>query len=339
MKNIKREEVLNYSGWIRNLDGRVPYLRKGKVKVEKDFNITGDAPKLFIREYQYGEAVKRNPKKWPAYIAKVGHKWYPNESITEQLFTDLGKLYGLRIANSKLALASGQLRFLSKYFLKKDERLMHGAEIYAAYLHDDIEFVQEIEDSKLSTDFFTVDFTLKSLRHSFPGNADELFGQLLKMLAFDAITGNNDRHFYNWGVIIDVKNSRNPRFAPIYDTARGLFWNYHEDKIDELSSDVRKKQKHLRKYSANSRPKIGIEGRNKTNHFECIEQIYERFPDYADSISDVLETANGVNEGELIEDVYRSLLSPRRRDLISDCLHYRKKALLEIANNYDEAIK
>ncbi|CAN5121290.1 hypothetical protein BH23BAC3_BH23BAC3_18240 [soil metagenome] len=111
----------------------------------------------------------------------------------EQLLTDLGKLYGLNIADSKLAIASGQLRFLSKYFLKKDERLMHGAEIYAANLNEDIGFVEEIEDKKMSPEFFTVSFTYYAFKNSFPEHYNDLFCDLLEMLAFDAITGNNDR--------------------------------------------------------------------------------------------------------------------------------------------------
>lgn len=337
MKGIKREEILDYSGWIRNLDGLVPYLRNGQVVVEKEFNMTGDAPKLFIREYQYGEALKRNPKKWPAYIAKVGHKWYPNESITEQLFTDLGKLYGVKIAESKLALASGQLRFLSRYFLKEDERLMHGAEIYAAYLHDDIEFVEEIENNKMSSDFFTVDFTLKALKHSFPDYHEELFCKLLEMLTFDAITGNNDRHFYNWGIVIDVHNVKNPEFAPIYDTARGLFWNYTEDKIRRVTEHQNMIDVQIENYGKKSKPKIGIENRNNLNHFQCIEEIYSRFLSYSKCVTKVIHSALQADERELIDDKFRLLLSEPRRKLIIDCLHYRKQKLLEIANKYDEA--
>jgi len=74
MKGIRTEKILEYSGRLRTLDGLVPYLREGFVYVEKNQPLTGDAPKLFIREYEYGVALKRNPKNWPAYIAKVGHK-------------------------------------------------------------------------------------------------------------------------------------------------------------------------------------------------------------------------------------------------------------------------
>ena len=335
MKGIRKEEILEYSGLLRNLDGLIPYLREGFVYVEKNQPLTGDAPKLFIREYEYGAAPKRYPQKWPAYIAKVGHKWYPVESIMEQLLTDLGKLYGLNIADSKLAIASGQLRFLSKYFLKRDERLMHGAEIYAANLNDDIGFVNEIEDKKLSPQFFTLSFTFEAFKKSFPDQYENLFCDLLEMLAFDAITGNNDRHFYNWGVITDVQNIKLPRFAPIYDTARALFWNFPDDKIDNVTQNDEMANIQIEKYGKNSKPKMGIEGQNNPNHFKFIEETYIRFPDFANCITEVITNAVKKEDYKLIDEEYRFLLSEDRRKLIKDCLSYRKTKLSQIAEKYD----
>ncbi|MBC8883138.1 hypothetical protein H9X57_06230 [Flavobacterium piscinae] len=51
------------------------------------------------------------------------------------------------------------------------------------------------------------------------------------MLLFDALTGNNDRHYYNWGVISHIKNEHKPYFSPVYDTARGLLWNDSDKKL------------------------------------------------------------------------------------------------------------
>ncbi|MEX2411998.1 MAG: HipA domain-containing protein [Candidatus Paceibacterota bacterium] len=318
MKGIRREEILNYSGILRNLDGLLPYLREGFVYVEKDQSLTGDVPKLFLREYQFGEAPKNKPNKWPAYIAKVGHKWYPVESVMEQLLTDLGKLYGLLIADSKLAIASGQLRFLSKYFLKKDERLMHGAEIYAANLNEDIGFVEEIEENKMSPEFFTVSFTYEAFKNSFPEYYDELFCDLLEMLAFDAITGNNDRHFYNWGVITDIHDINPPKYAPIYDTARALFWNFSDDKIENVARDDKLINIQIEKYGKKSKPKMGIENLNNLNHFKFIEETYKRFPDHSKCITKVIKHSLEVDEAKLIDQEYRYLLSKDRRKLIKD---------------------
>ena len=63
----------------------------------------------------------------------MGHKWYPMESITENLLNRIGVVLGLTMAFSKLAIVNEQIRFFSRYFLRKNEQLMHGAQIYSAF--------------------------------------------------------------------------------------------------------------------------------------------------------------------------------------------------------------
>jgi hypothetical protein len=118
------------SGAIINKPGRIPIVKKHQYKIVDGYTITGDAPKEFIRVYEYGKTRKSNPGKWPLYIAKTGHKWYPTESITEYLLNILGIKFGVEMAESKIAWIGGQLRFLSRYFLdSKDQELIHGADI------------------------------------------------------------------------------------------------------------------------------------------------------------------------------------------------------------------
>jgi hypothetical protein len=79
-----------------------------------------------------------------AYIAKVGHKWYPMESITEYLMNRIGEVLGVNMAVSKLVIIQNQIRFLCKYFLKKNEQLVHGAEIFGSYVGSD-DIIEHIE--------------------------------------------------------------------------------------------------------------------------------------------------------------------------------------------------
>ncbi|MDD2385514.1 MAG: HipA domain-containing protein [Bacteroidales bacterium] len=192
--------------------------------------MTGDAPKDFLGVYEYGYVPKSKCKKWSKYIAKHGHKYYPMESITEFLIYKIGKTLGYNVANAKLALVGGQIRFLSKYFITNicTQVLEHGADLYAGYLNNARQFVDDVEFKKLSHNFFTVQFTESVFKHFYPINYSSLMSEFLDMLVFDAIVGNNDRHFYNWGILKNIKNHVAPIFAPIYDTARGLFWNEFE---------------------------------------------------------------------------------------------------------------
>ncbi|MCB1244356.1 MAG: HipA domain-containing protein [Verrucomicrobiae bacterium] len=188
-------------------------------------------------------------------MAKVGHKYYPNESITEHLLTRVGQALGLNVADSQLMWFRGQLRFLIRYFLRpKCESLVHGAEIFAAYLEDRA-FVEEVELNDEARNLFTFQFVEQALENRFPDYWENLLREFTRLLAFDAIVGNNDRHFYNWGVIVDVTGKRPPSFSPIFDTARALYWNTTESRLAEIARDKHHRKSHQSKYVERCYPK------------------------------------------------------------------------------------
>ena len=274
-KTIKPLRVLEKSGYDPN-PGNIETFKVKNYFIVTDIAITGDAPKDFIRFYEYGHGHKKNTKNWQLYLAKLGHKHYPVESITEFLLSRIGEYFGFNMAGIRLAFLGGQIRFLSKYFLSNPDIqvLEHGAELYAGYLNDK-KFVEKAEEDDKARELFTVQFTNEVIKHFYEEQADEIFKEYIKMLVFDAIIGNNDRHFYNWGIINDEKGQQKPVFSPIYDTARALFWNYHEDRIQELVKDENQTSKHIKKYTDNSYPKTGWDGYNKLNHFELMNRLHE----------------------------------------------------------------
>lgn len=323
-KHIRALSIKALSGY-KPKHGLINTPKKHQYYVVRDIAIAGDAPKDFIRLYHFGECRKDRPHDWPAFIAKLGNKHYPIESITEHLITRLGETFGFDMARSELAWLGGQVRFLSRYFIKDPSKqvLEHGADLYAAYLNDR-EFVHEIEEKHKALDFFTVQFTQDTLRHFFPEDYETLMTDFIKLLVFDALIGNNDRHFYNWAVIRSIKNEARPKFSPIYDSARGLFWNDSEEKIRTLYNDKTRIDAYLSKYSEGSAPKIGWEGMSKLNHFDLMEKI-KTLP-----IVINCETMKYVCSEKILNvafsmiDVeFAGLLSTERKALIKRCLEYR----------------
>jgi hypothetical protein len=326
---LRPDRIENYSGFRAKL-GKIEVLKKHQYYVI-DQPVSGDAPKKFIKLYEYGNGVKRNPSKWPAFIAKTGHKWYPIESITEYLLNRLGEVLGVRMSESKLAFGGSQIRFLSKYFLAKDQSLVHGAQIYAGYLGDDQEFVEQIEKSKLAKEWLTLQITQKALIKFFPMYADEILEDLVRMLLFDAWVGNNDRHFYNWGVITDIKGRQKPCFSPVYDTARGLFWNYTEQKIVSLSKNSKELDAQIKKYIAGSCPKIGWDNEVDINHIRLVELIAKyNFGIKRETIHDLFSEENLNNCKKLIHEEFHGLLSSERIYVLNRCLERRIEEIRKV---------
>ncbi len=327
-KHVSKLSILKLSGFQPKFCD-IETAKKHNYCVIKGVAVTGDAPKDIIRYYEYGNSKKDKTKSWPIYIAKLGHKYYPLESITEQLISDIGKWYGFNLAESKICLIGGQIRFLSQYFLKEHtDELYHGADMYAGYLSDK-QFVDDIELKRMTQDFFTISFTREVLTHFFEDSFNEIFKSFMLMLFFDALTGNNDRHMYNWGIIRDVFGQKTADFSPIYDSARGLLWNETEKKIVEILTTKNRKAEFIKKYCNNSRPKIGIENKKSVNHFELISS-YDTYYKNTKFIEDLFQENKIDYVIKKLNEKYKTLISKERRLLITDILKYRFKELKKI---------
>lgn len=306
----------------------VPTIKRRNYFVDDSRTIDGDAPKKFIGVYDHkliGRKHRANNNNWIRYIAKTGHKWYPVESITELLLNDLGSVFGLDMAESRIAMVGGQLRFLSRCFLNfSKEELVHGADILAGYLNESSRYVEEVDEQKMTRELFTLQVIDDAVRCLFLHQKDEIMESLIRLVIFDAVVGNNDRHFFNWGVIKSISGSFQPYFSPVYDTARGLFWNYPEHRIDEIVNVNKTADNIIKKYCNNSRPKIGWEGVKNPNHFQLFEKIYTKeFYVSKKTVQQMLDTK--VQELMLVEvnNGFTQLLSKNRAFMISKCLEYR----------------
>jgi len=335
--------IKNYSGGIpiNKIHKSVPTLRTGYYQVLKD-DVGGDAPKDFIKMYQYYDNSKKRQNQWNKHIEKVGHKWYPLESVSEHLLNRIGEVLGLNMAKSQLRVAHGQLRFLSEYFLSDRENMIHGAQVYSAFLEEnDNHFVQEIEEQNWARALLTFQFTDESVKFLFPDQYGEIMNQLVKLLVFDGITGNNDRHFYNWAIITHVEGKLKPRFSPIYDSARGLFWNINE-KVIENKFYIKKGTKfeinHTKvdNYVQSSRPKIGWEGwaePKEINHFQLISKINRYYSQHQNTCAELIKNVNLQLIYKLLDEEFAHFFTKLRLNLIKVCLKKRFEILNNLCNS------
>jgi len=324
---IKLATIKKRSGFELSSQALIKPVRAG-FSYRENQSVSGDAPKDFLRIYEYGRGFKRNPKNWPAHIAKVGHKFYPMESVTEHLLTRIGELLGLRMAKSRLMWVRGQLRFLSEYFLRKDESLVHGAEIFAGYLAEkDLRFVEQVEEQSMSNEIFTFQVVEAAVKCTFPPESEVILRDFVRLLAFDSIVGNNDRHFFNWGVITHVRGARPPRFSPIYDTARAFFWNMTEE---GLTNSGRAVDQMLGRYVRNSFPKTGWDGCKSLNHFDLVLKIYEDRPMFRSTVKELYVANLPDMVQSLLDGEFRDLFSEIRKLFILKCLKMRLGNFAEI---------
>lgn len=331
--NLRVEQSKGKSGRLL-LESSIALLKETNYYV-KNIQLDGDAPKQFIKAYFYeeGSTVRKNSRRsWAAFIAKTAEKWYPHESVIEFMINRVGEELGLRMNEIRLVRANGQIRFLSRYFLHKDERLIHGAEICGEHLGD-MDMAKEIaENRKTARELFTFEFIRDAIRSVFPDCFEALLHELVKMIVFDGLTGNNDRHFYNWGVIdTKKKTSKLPSFAPLYDSARGLLWNMSDDAViihlDEYlrysNAATKKYGSKIVNYIRDAAPRISIEGNEKATHFELIHFLKCYNSEYRQIADEMASVEQEKRVLDMLESEFYPMFIQERRELLTIILQQR----------------
>lgn len=322
------DEPIKYrADWQTHWPAHVAPLRQGKflVQTTDTLSIHGDAPKDFIRIREYVPGTQTgNWQSWPAWIAKVGSKYYPIESVTEQLLTRVGQTMGFDVAESQLRMVGRQVRFLSRYFLQEDEQLVHGIELFQWHLDEDL--VEEIANARAEQEFYTFQTVTEAVREAFPDDHESILCGFVEMLAFDAITGQNDRHPANWGVVVPVTREGRPKFSPIYDSARALLWNNAEAKLHVFARD----QQSFDAYIRRSHPQIGWDDAGKIDHFDLIQNIWKQFPQFRPHLERFSDPSLADKCRKLLEEEFSAVMSELRRDLIGRCLSKRMAKFSEM---------
>lgn len=307
-----------------NWRSAIPPLKKYSIETVDFLSIPGDAPKDFITDSEYRPGHRGRRERDESYIAKVGSKFYPNESITEQLLTRIGQVFGLRIADSKLRLVHEQVRFMSKYFLnRREEQLIHGAQIFEQCLGK--EDYAALAEKRTESEYFTFQMVCEAIRVPFPESEIKLVKGLVEMLAFDCLIGHNDRHPYNWGVIVPIYKVQSPRFAPIFDTARALFWNVPETRVRQMLKD----RVQLETYVTKCAPPFSWDQEPNVDFFRLMGLIWQGFDKCRPHIEKFLNQSALEQSLQMIDKEFGGLMSSDRRQLIQECLHLRYRKLKE----------
>lgn len=321
-KKSAKKEIRYFSDYQLRWESLIPQLKHYKLATVDFLSIPGDAPKDFTKDSEYRPGHRARKQRFDRYIAKVGSKFYPNESITEQLLTRIGQTFGLSIADSKLRIIDGQVRFLSKYFLDQhNEQLTHGAQIFEQCLGK--EEYAELAEKKNESEYFTFQMVCESIRVSFEEFEIKLVDGLVEMLAYDCLIGHNDRHPYNWGVIVPIHKVQSPRFSPVFDTARALFWNVPEPRVKQMLSD----RKQLETYVGKCAPPFSWDNEPDVDFFRLMGLIWKQFDKYKPHIDKFLNETALEQTFRMVDKEFGDLMSTDRRQLIKDCLHLRFRKL------------
>lgn len=137
----------------------------------------------------------------------------------------------------------------------------------------------------------------------------------------------------NWGVVEDAQGLAEPYFAPLFDAARGLFWNHTDAQLATKSSATGggrgdPRRAFLNAYADRCLALICRPSFKTSSHFELIEHILSMpNPILGQEVRRVVNAFRPELARHVLEEQFAALLSNERRRLVEDLLHIRHDRL------------
>lgn len=282
-------------------------LKKYPIKApDKDFNFSnltyntkGSRAKRVI--------VDKNGQK--AFFKYQHADYITSEACSEKMSYEIAQVLGYKCAKIELATdENGKLGVLNYWFTDNMDN------------HTDIVSYFNTSEPKRNQ-FYTVSNIKKVL--------DEidctLFYDFIKIMIFDALVGEQDRHEENWGIL---KQEDNYEISPLYDNGDDLL-NKFKDQV--YAEKYYSKQKDFNAYIRNSRTLIYKEdNKTKYKHFELIKYLNNLYHTNVQKEINNLNKLTNKKIEEIVNKVPDNLLTEMHKEYIIDYLKKRRNILLDI---------
>lgn len=166
-----------------------------------------------------GKRVKNtiiNPKDNVVYYFKEPESRYPWEHWTEIAASKIGQTFKFNVLDYNIGVLDDRVGCISQSMISSHDELIHGQQLLTQ--------IKPKFEKKKGTDH-TFQLILEVFQDV---KLKHLLGDFLKMLVFDSIIGNRDRHQQNWGFIRSVKVSmKNDKLdAKVFNFKKRGFWNF-----------------------------------------------------------------------------------------------------------------
>lgn len=219
---------------------------------------------------------------------------------------------------------------MSYSFVSNSTSLIEGVEfILGKYPYYDRD---SLTDTYSNTPY-SVQMILESMKGIFE------IGVLAKILLFDALIGNSDRHHSNWGIteekgFLSLGNGVIPANAlylsPLYDNGSSLCSYINENDIETILKD---KMKYESIINTKSKSAIGWNDIRPIRHFELIKNLRD---EYFDETVYFVKNINEKVTEKSVEDILNTfddnVISPKMKILLKNFIIDRKNRIIEIYN-------
>lgn len=195
---------------------------------------------------------------------------------------------------------------------------------------------------KLEDPYSNIKYSIQMIQKSLNGiiNIEEIY----KMIIFDILIGNSDRHHSNFAIISKGTVYRTPedmldiyfnyKMSPLYDNGSSLCAYEDNNNIEIFFKD---KMKFEALVNTKSKSAIGWENERPIRHFELLKKLKKNAYDLTISyIEKIKENINEQSINTILNEFDIDIINEDMKRLLKMYILERRKRMLEIYNLKDE---
>lgn len=268
--------------------------------LENNPNAKGSRVKRFV--------VDKNGDK--AFFKYEGNGYLVSEACSEKMSYEIAKVIGYDCAKIELAYDNDNVLGVLNYLFIKIGSTEHIDAVSYLNIHGNERALY---------------YTISNIKKTLDELDKTLFDGFIKIMIFDALVGEQDRHEENWGI---ERIGESYRISPLYDNGCNLL---REFKSEEYAKNYYDNIKDFDAFINKSKTYIYKEdNKKKYKHFELIEYLNEN---YHDTVQKEIENLNKLTDDiieEIVNKIPDNLLTKMHKKYIIAYLKKRRDILLNI---------
>lgn len=251
----------------------------------------------------------RDTNKNKAFLKYSKEDYVVSELVSEKLCYEIAKILGYNCARIEFAIDKlGNQAILNYYFIDKENK------------HTDAVGFLKSNDSQLRCEYYKI----SNIKNSLDFYNQNLFKEFIKIMIFDALVGEQDRHEENWG----ITNEKNIiTMSPIYDNGCSLLDKFQDELYaekyynnDAFESFINKSKTYIYKEDKNQRYK----------HFELIKYLLNNYSELViPEITNLNKLSNSIVKS-IVNRVPDSILTGKHKEYIVKYIIRRRDILLNM---------
>ncbi len=234
-----------------------------------------------------------------------------SEACSEKLSYEIAKILEYECAHIELALdENDEIGILNYLFVN---------------LHEE-EHIDAISYLKKNDEIRSQFYTLDNIKKCLDMLDKELFYQFLKIMVFDALVGEQDRHEENWGI---MRINGKYKLSPLYDNGCNLLREFRKE---DFAIKYYNGLKNFDTYIKKSSTLIYKQNGKRYKHFELIEYLYNSYPNQIRKEILNLEKLTDSKIEDIVNKMPDNIITIKHKEYIIRYIKTRKKILLNIIN-------